>query len=141
MSPGTLWWLLAGFTIVAELLTGTLYLLLLATGMAAGGAAALWGAEASSQLLLASAVGGSLVLAWHLWRRRHPKDPPASRNPDVSLDLGQTVLVEQWRPDGSATVHYRGAQWAVQLQPGQAARPGPQRIVEVLGNRLVVTPV
>ena len=141
MTPITLWWILAGAAIVAELLTGTLYLLLLAAGLATGALAALLGASTASQLLLASAVAGALMGAWHLWRRQHPKDRPASQNPDVNLDLGQTVQVEHWQADGSATTHYRGAQWTVQLQAGQSARPGPQRIVEVLGSRLIVAPV
>ena len=41
MTPITLWWILAGAAVVAELLTGTLYLLLLAAGLATGALAAL----------------------------------------------------------------------------------------------------
>ena len=40
MEHSTLWWLMAGAAVVAELLTGTFYLLMLAIGLAAGALAA-----------------------------------------------------------------------------------------------------
>ena len=35
MSDPTLWWMLAGIAVIVELLSGTFYLLMLATGMVA----------------------------------------------------------------------------------------------------------
>ena len=47
MEPSTWWWVLTGCVIVAELLTGTIYLLLVATGMAAGAIGEAMGATSS----------------------------------------------------------------------------------------------
>ena len=40
MSDSTVWWILAGLLVSAELLTGTFHLLMLAIGLAAGAVAA-----------------------------------------------------------------------------------------------------
>ena len=47
MEESTIWWLLAGGLVVAELLTGTFYLLMLAVGVGAAAIAAHLGASAT----------------------------------------------------------------------------------------------
>ena len=42
MSHATIWWILTGSLVIAELLTGTFYLLMLAIGAAAGAMAAIF---------------------------------------------------------------------------------------------------
>ncbi|WP_343590985.1 NfeD family protein [Paracidovorax wautersii] len=140
MEESTLWWLVAGGAVIAELLTGTFYLLMLALGMVAGAAAAHMGASTSAQLLAAALVGSAAVVACHLVRRRHPAGQPATRNGDVNQDVGATVQVDAWNADGTAQVRYRGAQWTVVLGPGAAPAPGLHRVVEVIGSRLMVDP-
>jgi len=141
MDASTLWWLAAGAAVVAELLTGTFYLLMLAIGLVAGALAAHLGAAPPAQIVAAALVGAAAVAACYGVRRRHPKSPPAASNRDVNLDVGETVTVQAWSADGTAQVKYRGAQWTVALQPGTApadALPGPYRVVEVVGSRLIV---
>ncbi len=138
MAESTIWWLLAGAAVAVELATGTFYLLMLALGMAAAALAAHAGASTTAQLVAASLVGGGAVGAWHLVRGRRPAAPPAQANPDVNLDVGETVHVDQWNPDGTAQVRYRGAQWSVTLAPGATPAPGPHRVRQVVGNRRVV---
>ncbi len=140
MEESTLWWLVAGGAVMAELLTGTFYLLMLAIGMAAGALAAHAGWSTSAQLLAAAVVGTSAVVLCHLLRSRRAASLPAHGNPDVNLDVGETVQVEAWRPDGTAQVRYRGAQWTVMLRPGTPPAPGPHRVAEVIGSRLLVDP-
>ena len=89
----------------------------------------------------AALVGGGATAVWHLRRARHPRSEPAASNPDVLLDIGQTVKVEQWRADGTARVVYRGTEWDAQLSPQAPAGPGTHRIVAVHGNRLELTPL
>ena len=139
MSDTTLWWLAAGILVAAELVTGTFYLLMLALGLAAGAVAAHLGLGSALQVAAAALIGGGAVLAWHLLRRR-PKDAaPANANPDVNLDVGETVHIASWSPDGTASVKYRGAQWTVLPAPGQSAGgSGAHRIVEVRGSQLLV---
>ena len=138
MADSTVWWLLAGAAVAVELVTGTFYLLMLAIGRAAAALAAHGGAGLSAQLVTAAFVGGGAVTAWHLLRGRRPPALPAAANPDVNLDVGETVLVDAWQPDGTAQVRYRGATWTVSHLPGASPSSGLHRVREVVGNRLVV---
>lgn len=138
MEESTLWWLLAGATVALELLTGTFYLLMLAIGLVAGALAAHTGASLPTQLIVAAVVGGGAVAAWHTVRRKNPPAAHAAGNRDVNLDVGETVYVESWKPDGTATVRYRGAQWTVTSATGQPEGTGAHMVREVVGNRLIV---
>ena len=139
MSESTIWWVLAAGAVAVELMTGTFYLLMLATGLAAGAIAAYLGFAVIGQMLVAAAVGGGAVATWHWHRGKRPRPLPASANPDVHLDIGEPVHVLRWNADGTASVHFRGAQWtAVAAEPADAAIGGNFRIKAMLGNRLVI---
>ena len=142
MSEATIWWLLAGTAIAVELVTGTFYLLMLATGLVAGALAAHMGVALIGQMLIAAAMGGGAVAVWYWHRSKSPAPLSASANPDVHLDIGEPVHVVRWNADGTATVHFRGAQWmAIAADPTALASPGNFRIKEMLGNRLVIEKV
>ena len=139
MSESTIWWLLAASAVAVELMTGTFYLLMLATGLAAGAIAAYLGLAVIGQMLVAAAIGSGAVAAWHWHRNNSPRPISANANPDVHLDIGEPVHVVRWNADGTASVHFRGAQWtAVAADPTEAAIPGNFRIKAMLGNRLVI---
>jgi membrane protein implicated in regulation of membrane protease activity len=138
MAESTVWWLLAGTAVAIELATGTFYLLMLAFGMAAGAFAAPPGGPVAAQLIPAALVGAGAVGAWHLQRRKRPPEPAASANRDVNLDIGETVQVDAWNADGTASIKYRGANWTVVAASGVVHGTGPHRVREVVGNRLVV---
>ncbi|MEJ6023283.1 NfeD family protein [Ramlibacter sp. PS4R-6] len=138
MAQATWWWVAAGIAVAVELGTGTFYLLMIAAGLAAGAIAAHLGLDPTLQVVAAALVGGGAVAAWHAKRRREPPGAQARANPDVNPDIGEVVQVDAWGADGSASVHYRGARWTAVAAPGTAREPGPHRIREVVGNRLVV---
>ena len=138
MAESTIWWLGAGAVIVIELLTGTFYLLMLSVGLAAAALAAHLGASLVVQLLVAALVGGGAVVGWYFRRRRRPPEPAASANRDVNLDVGETVQVDAWQPDGTATVKYRGANWTAIHRSGNVPSAGAHRVAEVIGIRLLV---
>ncbi|MET3440280.1 membrane protein implicated in regulation of membrane protease activity [Variovorax paradoxus] len=138
MANSTIWWLIAGAAIVLELLSGTVYLLLLAAGFAAAAVAAHMGAGTVAQLVVAAVVGVGAVLAWYAVQRRRPAAPATGANRDVNLDIGEIIHIEAWNPDGTATVRYRGAQWTVVQRAGRTPSTGEHRVVEVIGSRLVV---
>jgi membrane protein implicated in regulation of membrane protease activity len=143
MSASTLWWIAAALAVAAELASGTFYLLMLALGLAAGAIAAHLGATLAPQLLSAALVGGGAVALWSLYRSRQPAALPAASNPDVNLDIGQQVHVSRWASDGSAHVHYRGADWTVRWHGGAeqpAPAPGTYVIRALQGNYLIVGP-
>lgn len=137
MDASTLWWLAAALAVVAELLTGTFYLLMAALGLAAGAVAAHAGLGNGGQLLAAALVGGGAVAIWTLLRQRHAA--PGGSEPDQSLDIGQSVHVTAWKVDGSARVHYRGALWSARWgEPGPPPAPGHYVIRALHGNELVL---
>jgi membrane protein implicated in regulation of membrane protease activity len=138
MADSTIWWLLAGAAVAIELLTGTFYLLMLAIGLVAGALAAHLGAGLPVQLVVAAVLGGGATAAWHLLRPRRGPQAAAQANPDVLLDVGETVQVPVWGSDHTAFVRYRGATWTVVPAPGTVEEPGAYRVREVTGSRLVV---
>jgi membrane protein implicated in regulation of membrane protease activity len=138
-SAATLWWLTAGVLVAVELATGTFYLLMLALGAVAAALAAHTGLGASAQVVAAAVIGGGATAMWHLRRYRSPRSAPAHANRDVLLDIGGSVEVEAWRADGTARVHYRGAEWTVRHEGPGVPAPGPHRIVSIQGSELQVS--
>jgi membrane protein implicated in regulation of membrane protease activity len=140
-SAATLWWLTAGVLVAVELATGTFYLLMLAIGAVAGALAAHAGLGATAQVVGAALIGGGATAVWHYRRFRTPRSAPAHANRDVLLDIGGSVQVGAWQPDGTARAHYRGADWAVRFDGPGAPAPGPHRIVAIQGSELHVAPI
>lgn len=141
LDPSTIWWLMAGAVVVVELLTGTFYLLMLAIGLAAGALAAHAGLGTSAQILVSALVGASTVLGAYFKRRSRPGEPPARADRSVNLDVGETVYIDSWQPDGTAIVKYRGASWTAVHRQGITPATGPHRVAELVGNRLLVDPL
>ena len=139
-NPPTLWWLAAGALVAAELATGTFYLLMLALGCAVGALAAHAGAGTSAQVVAAALLGGGATALWHLRRARSPRAAPAESNADVNLDIGQTVQVAAWAADGTARVHYRGADWSARPARPGPPQPGTHVIVAIHGSELQLAP-
>jgi len=141
IANSTLWWIAAGLLVAVELATGTFYLLMLAIGAVAGALAAHLGFGVSGQMLTGAIVGSAVVLAAYLVKRPKPGDPSARADRSVNLDIGETVQIEAWDADGTARVRYRGAQWTVLPRGNTPMRAGAHRVVELVGNRLLVEPV
>ena len=138
MTESTAWWLLAAALVALELFTGTFYLLMLAIGLAAGALAAHLGLTLTGQLVVAALVGSAAIVVCHLAKRRGEGDPSVRSLRSVNLDVGETLHVDGWQADGTASVRYRGAQWTVVPAPGQPQESGTYRVVELVGSRLVV---
>ncbi|MGI9218420.1 MAG: NfeD family protein [Hydrogenophaga sp.] len=141
MADSTLWWLLTGALVALELLTGTFYLLMLALGAAAAALVAHTGAAQTAQIVVAALVGLGAVLGLTWLRRRRPGDPSVRAQRSVNLDVGEVVQVDAWQTDGTAQVKYRGASWTVVLPAGTTPAPGPHRVTELVGSRLLVEKV
>jgi len=138
MQASAYWWILTGIVIIAELLTGGIYLLMIAIGLATGALAAHAGLSVALQITIAALVGAATVLLFRQLRRRRGPELPASANPDINLDIGETVQVAEWNSDGTARVMYRGCQWTAVLRPGSMPASGQYRVIEVQGSRLIV---
>ncbi len=100
------------------------------------GLAALGGASLPLQLVVAAAIG----LAGSLWlRRARSGRTTAAADAIQNMDVGQTVRIDHWSPSRTARTTYRGAQWDVELAPGDEPLPGDYLIREIHGSRLVVS--
>jgi membrane protein implicated in regulation of membrane protease activity len=141
MAEWILWFGATAIVVIFELFTGTFYLLMIASGLAAGGAVALAGANTAIQFLCAAVVGATATLLLRRSRLGRFEKSDASHDPNVNLDIGQALNVPEWRLDAggraSARVMYRGALWDVELSAG-SARPGRFEISEIRGSRLIV---
>lgn len=135
------WWIMALALGVTELLTGTFYLLVLAIGSAAAGLAAWLGASLTVQILAAAALA---VAGWAwLWHHdaRHGGRPAPDSDPDVVLDVGTRLRIEDWSARRQTRAQYRGASWAIELddtEPDDAGRAGLFVIARVVGSHLIV---
>lgn len=127
------WWIAAAVLIGAELLTGTFYLVAVGAAVAIGGATAWAGYPLTVQFTVAGIAGVVLTALAHQWRKRRAQP---SRQP--SLDVGQSVRVDGWNPDGSARVTYRGTQWTAELATPDTPRAQTMYIVATRGSVLVV---
>ena len=141
MEESTIWWLAAGAVVVAELLTGTFYLLMLAIGLSAAAIAAHLGLTLPLQIVAAAVIGGGAVVAWQYAKRKRPGDPSARADRNVNLDVGETLMVDAWNADGTTLVKYRGATWTAVHRPGITPSTGMHRVAELVGNRLLVDPL
>ena len=105
-------WLAAGFVLViAELVTGTFFLLILGIAAFAGSATAWFGLGFWLEALCAAAV----AVAGVLWLRQRRKTMPQHHM--ASLDVGQAVTLDAWvdRQQGAARVMYRNTLWDAEI--------------------------
>lgn len=139
MGPhGLFWWVGAGVLVIAELMTGTFYLLMIAFGFLAGLIAYAFDVPLDLQLAVAAAVALIAVIALQRVRfSRRRRGVELSRNPDVNLDIGSTLAVAAWH-DGRARAMYRGAEWDVELAPGEPDDASLYEITALRGNCLIV---
>lgn len=130
------WWLVAIALGIAELFTGSFYLLVLAAGAGGAGVLAALGLGLSSQFICAAAISAAGAALVRGLRPLRKNALPSQRNPDVNLDIGQSVQVERWDANRRSRVPHRGALWDVELLPGEPAVPGRFLIQEIDGSRL-----
>ena len=137
MADWSFWLIAAGVAVTVELFIGTFYLLMIAIGISAGGVVALAGGNGSWQAVTAAIVGVAATLLLRRSRFGKASRRDAAQDPNVNLDIGQSVAVAHW-VDGVARVMYRGALWDVELMPGSDAQAGHYTIRAVRGSRLIV---
>ncbi|WP_186270833.1 NfeD family protein [Burkholderia gladioli] len=137
LSGQLIWWIGVGVLVVAELMTGTFYLLMVAIGFVAGGLVHLAGGAPHLQLAAAAVVALVLLVVLRRSRFGSRQKRDASANPDINLDIGATLTVDHWQ-DGRARVPYRGADWDVELAAGERDDAQLYEVRALRGNCLVV---
>ncbi|MGL4573385.1 MAG: NfeD family protein [Burkholderiaceae bacterium] len=139
MESHWLWWIFALGMLIAELFTGTFYLLVVAIALAAGGLVAYFDAGLAMQLVVAAAVGfgGALMLRRSKFGVRAKTN--SANDPNVNIDIGNTVTVGAWDAARRARVVYRGASWDVEFDGPAEPSPGTYKIKSVRGSTLIVS--
>jgi len=142
MSDWINWLAIAGIVVVLELFTGTFYLLMIALGLVSGALAAYLGSSMEVQLIAAALIGSIATIALRRSRFGSRNKVDASRDPNVNLDIGQSIQISAWtsNADGvyQARAMYRGAHWDVVCHSKESPQPGMFRIVEIRGSQLMV---
>lgn len=128
------WFLLALGLLIAEMVTGTFYMLVLSVALAIGGTAALLGLGMPLQLTLSAATG---ITGIFLIRRAKSARPAEASS--QNLDIGQPVQVIAWHEDGTARVHYRGAEWDAEPESADTPRVATLYIKSMHGSTLILT--
>ena len=121
-------WAIAGFVlIIAELLTGTFYLLVFGVAALIGALVAYLGGAFWLQIILTAAATFIGVYLVHVWWQKNPKNTKS----DNSLEVGQTVVFENWvsEASGTARVKYRGASWDAKIEGGD--KPSPNDVLTI----------
>ena len=132
-------WFVAALVIAGlEMLSGTLYLLAVACGLACGGLAAIADLSLPVQIVIASVAAIVAVGGLHQWREYKARGrlaPPAYLSPDI----GQKVTIDSWTDPVHARVRYRGTLWDAEVA---SARAAPEAriwfIVAQRGNLLLI---
>lgn len=147
MSDWISWLVAAGAMVVLEIFSGTFYLLMIAIGLLAGALVAFLGLGAEFQVIAAALVGAIATISLRKSRLGATNKVQANRDPNVNLDIGQLIQINDWQ-NSSAGIHYaraqhRGALWDVaytsnEVENGVLPLPGKYRIIEIRGSQLIV---
>ena len=135
MEPWLAWGVLGLVLVIAELLSGTFYLLVL--GIAAFGAAgaAGLGLAFAVQAIIACVVAGAGCYGVHAYRANNRAQQMAP------IDAGMPASFESWIDTGArlARVRYRGASWDARVEGAEALEPGATvYVLTADGNTLKV---
>ncbi|HUQ77224.1 MAG TPA: NfeD family protein [Burkholderiales bacterium] len=135
MDPALLWLIVAMVLVIAELLSGTFYLIMLAlAGFGAAGAAYL-GQAFPVQCVVAAVLAAAGCYGVHVYRSRSGGKRMAP------IDAGMPASFESWLDAGArlARVRYRGASWDARVEGTEMMEPGATVFVLAAdGNTLKV---
>jgi len=129
------WGVLGLVLVIAELLTGTFYLLVLGIAAFVAAATAGLGQNFAVQSIVAFIVAAAGCWAVHVWRAKNRGQQMPS------IDAGMPASFEAWIDDGArlARVRYRGASWDARVEGGDALEPGATvYVLATDGNTLKV---
>jgi membrane protein implicated in regulation of membrane protease activity len=138
METWLLWVIVGSVLIIAELVTGTFYLLVLGLGAFASAIAAWAGANAVVQAL----VGAAVAIGGSWWVHAvHAKQRKADEGRANFLDRGQPVVMEGWANEAAnlVRVKYRGTSWDARVPAATRPVPGSTLYIDAQdGQTLVV---
>ena len=135
MEPWLAWGVLGLALVIAELLTGTFYLLMLGVAAFGGAAVAGIGQPFAVQVIVAFVVAAAGCYGVHAYRAKNRSQQMPS------IDAGMPASFENWTDSGArlARVRYRGASWDARVEGADSLEPGATvYILATDGNTLKV---
>jgi membrane protein implicated in regulation of membrane protease activity len=135
MDPALTWAIVGLVLVVAELLSGTFYLLMLAVAAFGAAGVAYIGQGFPAQCIVAVLLAAAGCYGVHVYRAR---SAPQRMAP---IDAGMPASFETWLdvPARLARVRYRGASWEARVEGSEALEPGATVFVLAAdGNTLKV---
>ena len=136
MEAYLIWWVAGLVLVIAELISGTFYLLVLGVAAFGAGVAAWLGAGFPVQVIAAVVMAGTGVYAVHAYRARNAAQQMRP------VDAGQPANFESWvdQAAGLARVRYRGASWEARMEDRETPQPGTVLyVLAAEGNTLRVS--
>ena len=135
MDVALAWAIAALVLVIAELLSGTFYLLMLAVAAFGAAAVAYFGQPFPTQCVVAVVIAAIGCYGVHVYRARTlgMRMPP--------IDAGMPASFESWLDAGArlARVRYRGASWEARVEGSESLEPGATVFVLATdGNTLKV---
>lgn len=135
MDPALAWAILGLVLVIAELLSGTFYLLMFGAAAFGAAAAAHFGQPFAAQAIVATAIAGFGCYGVHVYRARNRAEqmPP--------IDAGMPASFETWIDAAArlAKVRYRGATWEARVDGAEGLEPGATvYVLAADGNTLTV---
>ena len=130
-------WLIGAVVLAgADILLGTIYLLIVAAAALAAFVFALAGAGILFQLLAFAvfAIFGCVYLSY----RKRNSIGGTDADHLQHINDGHTVEVREWKENGKARVFYRGTVWDAKPGKGSPRVPGLWEIVGMSGNTLII---
>ena len=135
MDASLAWAIVGMVLVIAELVSGTFYLLMLGVAAFGAAAAAYLGQAFPVQCIVAGMLAAAGCYGVHVYRARSS----SKRMPPI--DTGMPASFESWLDAGArlARVRYRGAMWDAEVQGNEAMEPGSTVfVVAADGNTLKV---
>jgi membrane protein implicated in regulation of membrane protease activity len=135
LDPALAWAIVGLVLVIAELLSGTFYLLMLALAAFGAALAAYVGQAFPVQCIVAAVLAAAGCYGVHLYRAK------SSSKRMAPIDAGMPASFESWLDARSrlARVRYRGASWDAQVEGSDAIEPGATLfVVAADGNTLKV---
>jgi membrane protein implicated in regulation of membrane protease activity len=133
------WFVVAGALAVGELLTGGLYLLMLAGGALVAALVALLGGDVAWQVVGFFVASGGLTLGLRPIARRHLMTTPLTHTGSAALVGAEGVVLEPVNRD-DGRVKIRGEVWSARAYPEDAllAAGSRVRVLRIDGATAVV---
>ncbi len=136
---GWLWWVAGALVLgVAEMLSLSLFLLMLAGGALAAAIADALGAPLAAQLVIAPVVALILMVGLRPWLLRHLRERVPLPETNANALVGREAVVVATVTEGGGRVKLNGEVWSARAAEGRTYAPGAEVTVERIDGATAV---